>query len=294
MGDTLTTRQGTLRRAYLTHVDDAWSLAGVPQITDAALATLRRNPWLTSRRYWRAHVSHPWVEAPPPTTLRTGLVSYWGLNEAQASDTRLDSHGSNHLAPVSDPAPSLSPKLGARALLCTADPQYLRRTSPSGLQGGNRDFTLAGWVWLNGGAAGEQVIVGRWSFPADDRDYLLEWQDGTLAWIVRTADNSANVVASRAWDTRSTWTWLACWHDAGSDELGLQVNGEPPTTQAIVGGTRAAVSVAFDLGGNTAAAGLGWQGALDDWGFWARVLTSGERAQLYNGGAGLAYPFGEA
>jgi hypothetical protein len=58
-----------------------------------------------------------------------------------------------------------------------------------------------------------------------------------------------------------------------------------------VGGTHAATSCPFDLGANSAAGGLHWDGALDEWGFWARTLTSDERAALYNGGAGLAYPF---
>ncbi len=36
---------------------------------------------------------------------------------------------------------------------------------------------------------------------------------------------------------------------------------------------------------------LWWNGSIDEFGFWKRVLTSQERTDLYAAGAGLTYPF---
>jgi hypothetical protein len=41
------------------------------------------------------------------------------------------------------------------------------------------------------------------------------------------------------------------------------------------------------------AAGLSfWNGAIDELGYWSRALSSADVTQLYNGGAGISYPFG--
>jgi hypothetical protein len=46
-------------------------------------------------------------------------------------------------------------------------------------------------------------------------------------------------------------------------------------------------SQAFRIGANSASAYL--EGSIDEVGFWKRMLESGERAMLYNAGAGRPY-----
>jgi len=50
-------------------------------------------------------------------------------------------------------------------------------------------------------------------------------------------------------------------------------------------------STAFTVGGWSGNSTQQPAGVIDEMGFWLRALTSGEAAQLYNGGAGLTYPF---
>ena len=37
-----------------------------------------------------------------------------------------------------------------------------------------------------------------------------------------------------------------------------------------------------------------WDGLIDEVGFWKRILTAQEKTNLYNAGAGLAYPLIES
>jgi hypothetical protein len=90
-----------------------------------------------------------------------------------------------------------------------------------------------------------------------------------------------------------SWYFVAGWHDAANDELGLQVfdgSTNPVATMAHATGVHIA-NVPFEVGRFGTSNTYCWNGVIDEIGIWTRVLTPAERTQLWNSGAGLVYPF---
>jgi len=89
--------------------------------------------------------------------------------------------------------------------------------------------------------------------------------------------------------TLSTGTWYFYAVTWDGSHVIVYKNGavETNNTNAV---TMNADATVFSIGGtpvNTA----GINGTVDEIGFWSRALTSTEISRLYNGGAGLTYPF---
>jgi hypothetical protein len=86
-----------------------------------------------------------------------------------------------------------------------------------------------------------------------------------------------------------TWYNVIAWHDAVNNQLGISVNNVA-TTVAHSGGVRAG-NAEVRIGSGETGGNEEWDGLIDEVGVWKRVLTAAERTQLYNGGAGITYPF---
>ena len=85
----------------------------------------------------------------------------------------------------------------------------------------------------------------------------------------------------------NTWYYVVAWHDSVGNQVGISVNDSVPDTAAFTFGSFDDVGT-FAIGKESVNY---FGGTIDEVGFWKRTLTSGERTQLYNAGAGLAYPF---
>jgi Concanavalin A-like lectin/glucanases superfamily len=70
--------------------------------------------------------------------------------------------------------------------------------------------------------------------------------------------------------------------------LAFYVNGSAAGT-CTMSSDPAFTSITQYIGGDTG--GAAFYGCIDEVGYWNRVLTAAEIAQLYNGGIGLSYPF---
>lgn len=220
--------------------------------------------------------------------LHTSLISYWQLGEA--SGNRVDSvtASANDLAPTNTPG-NVTGKQGNAIQLVSASGQFLSITSNASLQTGDIDFTIACWVYMD--SSKDQAFMGKWKSGSDE--YLLSYRPGTGRFILfyssngtATASLSANTFGA---PSLSTWYFLVAWHDSVNDQVGISVNGTADTASYSSGLT--ALGEPFRIGrqGDTTA----WDvnGRVDEAGFWKRVLSSGERATLYNSGNGVTYPF---
>ena len=78
------------------------------------------------------------------------------------------------------------------------------------------------------------------------------------------------------------------WLDAGANTLNIQVNNGTidSAAQTITPGDGAAE---FEMGADRSINFM--NGRIDSCSIWKRVLTPAERTTLWNGGAGLDYPF---
>jgi hypothetical protein len=76
---------------------------------------------------------------------------------------------------------------------------------------------------------------------------------------------------------------------SGKRLLNIQVNNGPVDSLPYSSGVAISTSP-FAIGATGNAIDL-LDGAVDEVGFWKRVLTAQERTALYNSGLGLTYPF---
>lgn len=223
-----------------------------------------------------------------PSSLLTGLISYWKLEEA--SGTRVDSvvTSGNDLTD-NNTVTQASGKVGNAAQFTAANSESLSRASNALLQTGDIDFTLPAWVYLDAKAA-RRPILSKWD-TANNREYILQYDSTPDRFSVQVSSNgsatttlNANTLGS---PSTATWYFIVVWHDSANDTLNIQVNDGGIDSQAYASGVFAGTSD-FKV---ATGAGFFLGGRIDEVGFWKRTLTAAERATLYNSGAGRTYPF---
>lgn len=220
----------------------------------------------------------------------TGLESHWALDEA--SGNAIDSHGSNTLTAFNAPGSAIGKVGNCRTFNGTT--RYFNIASNASLSMGNEDFSFGGWVKLNA-KAGNQQVIGRWKSSTNQREWRIVYAaGGTDRFLFQISHNgtASTTVAATSAGSPSTgiWYWLYAFHDAVNDLVGISVNNATDTTAshttgAFSGGSPLTLAVesgaTFDF----------LNGDLDECFLFRRLLTSGERAAIYDGGSGRAYPF---
>lgn len=212
--------------------------------------------------------------------LLNGLVSYWSLNEA--SGTRLDRHGTNHLTD-NNTVGQAAGKVGQAAQFVAANSEYLSISDNASLRAGNTSFTIAAWVWADSYPNGSNTrIVAKNNGPTN-MCYDLSFGSFTISDASGT-----NAAVNNNWvQTAGIWRYIIAWRDRDAGSINSQINNGTVTTTntAVIPNT----SNATFMIGNTQVAGRYWDGRLDEVVFWRRVLTATERTWLYNSGNGRSY-----
>ena len=133
--------------------------------------------------------------------------------------------------------------------------------------------------------------------------YLFEYSDGSNTFNVRRrfwgsrylyaslSDGSGTLSVSSGGGSIGSWLHIIVTFNAG--ELSLYLNN------SLLGSDSGSVAGIPAMPSGVAYLGCGYNqeygwidGDIEQIPFWNRVLTSSERAELYNSGAGIAYPFG--
>ena len=216
------------------------------------------------------------------SALLNELVAHWRLDEA--SGVRVDAHGGNDLADVNTVGQAAG-KLGNAASFVAGNEESLSITDNAALSMGNIDFTIAGWVRFD--ALTGTGLVGKWA--TGSMEYLVYF-DGTNLRFHVSNNGTANVsVVNSASISANTWYFFVAWHDAAADAINISVDNNAAASAAHGTGVNNGDAALF-LGHNEE--GITYlSGRLDSVSIWKRVLTAAERAQLYNSGNGLDYPF---
>jgi hypothetical protein len=223
--------------------------------------------------------------------LTDNLISYWKMDES--SGNALDSHGSNDLTDNNTVTSAAGIISNARSF-ASASSEYFSRADNADLSTGDIDFTVQAWVYLADKSGSQYVGIGKWNSP--NLEYILIYDIASDRFLFVISDNGISGTASVVANTfgspsTATWYLVHCWHDAANNEIGIAVNAGTADTTSHSTGVRDG-SQAFEIGrNNDGGAGYYHNGRIDEVGFWKRVLSSSERAELYGGGAGLAYPF---
>jgi hypothetical protein len=225
--------------------------------------------------------------------LLTDIVAYWKQDEA--SGNALDSHASNDLTDVNGVVGGVTGKVATARDFESSSAQYFTIASNADLElGADTAFTWAGWVRIEQDFQSGTDILGKGGqIAAEDLAYSLRI-NGTFRFefVVGNGTTSASVADTSVFPTPvDTWFFIVAWHDPSVDKIFIQINDDATPDEAAWSGGTQSESGAFELGRSRGVFGSSWDGYLDEWGFWKRVLTSDERTTLYNSGNGTTYPF---
>lgn len=230
--------------------------------------------------------------------LLTNLISYWKLDEA--SGTRNDSHGTNHLTDNNTVTQAVG-KIGNCAQFTAANSEFLSIAD-------NASFDLSGAMsasfWVYRDTVGlDETYVGKWTY---DTDGEFVFQSGStdmnkmrifLATSAGDPGSGCNMEFASFATVASTWYHLAVVFDGSlsgnANRLKVYQNGSALTLSVVAGAVPATLrngTAPFHLGKFGGALTRYHNGRLDEVGLWSRALTSGEVAQLYNSGNGVTYP----
>lgn len=219
--------------------------------------------------------------------LTDDLVAYWTLDEA--SGTRADSHGSLDLAEVGSVGSTAGVLSSAATGFTGSD--YLSRSRAGFEVPAGGVLTVSVWVRqaMGVGGASQPIASLYHSYP------------GEIQWLLRGGLNFNQAVQLFVRAGGSDFTvsedvpdGVLCHVVAEVDDDGktitLWVNDGAAVTTSYSGTPEGLSTAEFRVGQD--GPGESYSGDIDELGVWTRALTSQERADLYNGGSGLAYPFG--
>lgn len=220
-----------------------------------------------------------------------GLTAYYKMEEA--TGIRNDSSGNGHgMNPINSPT-NTTGVLGNAVSLSVASTQYLNRPSHSDFNFGNTDFTILAWVNLASKTATAEHIFSK--YTGTQRAWMLYYNGSALdkfSFLVNATGAAADVARQASTfgsPSISTWYFVAGWHDSVNNTLNIQVNNGAVDSSAHATGSFGSSTADVAIGGTV---GNGtFNGSLDGVGAWNRLLTTAERTFLYNGGAGVEYPF---
>lgn len=224
--------------------------------------------------------------------LSDNLISYWPCDEA--SGNLLDAHGGNHLAETSGTVGATTGIVSGARDLVRADTEYFAIADNPALSTGDIDFTLQVWVRpttlvLVNGYPG---IVSKDAGGGSNREYGIYFDRDANRFRFYVSVSGATIVSVDANNLGApsalTWYLIHGWHDSINNQIGIAVNAGTPNTAShstgVFNGT-----AAFEVGRLIGTHYL--DGLVDEIALWKRVLTSGERTDLYNAGAGRNYAY---
>jgi hypothetical protein len=220
----------------------------------------------------------------------TSLISHWTLDEA--SGTRNDSHGANHLTD-NNTVTQAAGKIANAGQFTAANSESLSIVDNASLSTGDIDFMITAWVYFDSFGASGQGVVTKDGAGSGNREYGLIFNKSAnrLSFLISNDGSSVALVNDDVLGAPATATWyfMVGWHDSVANTINIQVNngtvgsaahttgGFDSTTQLRIGSLSSNINFV--------------DGRIDEVSFWKRILTAAELTTLYNSGAGRAYPW---
>lgn len=220
----------------------------------------------------------------PAFNWTTNLVAHWKLNEA--SGTRNDSHGTNHLTATNNPV-GVAGKIGDACQFVRASSQRLSVASNANLLTGDVNYFIAFWLRLNSVTNSPYPLT---KATGGSQEWCFVYDLGTGEIVLHLTPST--VQARAAMPNNNSWHLVMGWHDATNNLVGIQVDDGLPVTNAAAPGSatgNATNPVNFGILNSGATTTL-LNGAIDSVSFWkGRLLNGIERKQLWNNGNGRDY-----
>jgi len=233
------------------------------------------------------------IVSPLGSGIIDGIMAYYRLGEASDSERKDSSLNEFHLTDGTTVARNASGKIGGAADFIAANTEVLNRTSESGIQFGDIDYSGVVWfritdVTANRGLLGKsnstaaQREMALYFNTTSDRLALRHYTDAAGAnTLVQTAANSVLV---------NTWHMAKFRHDASADTIEIGIDDNDMVSGATGGGGNTGASDLF-LGAIYDESAVRYmQGMIDEVLITKDFLTNTEFDFLYHSGQARSYP----
>jgi hypothetical protein len=235
-------------------------------------------------------------------SLTTELVAYWPLGEATGN--RNTSVGARNLSSTASVGYGEG-TIGAASKFIATSSQYLSHVDHADLDLASSSaasaWSICAWAYCDSFLNLMQVIAK--SDPAGGGGMLIEYgiHIDVFGNVTAEADYGSDK-RTATWNggvSENEWFFVAAVLNTTGDDSGLTMYGAKATDPELSKNTTKYIPGAVDsnIGQFFIGCKNGNQyfmdGRIDEVGLWKRALTDDELAQLFNGGAGLTYPFGK-
>jgi len=228
--------------------------------------------------------------------LTTNLAAYWSFD----SSLTADSVGSNTLTNNNTVGTGAGFLGAGSADFGTANTnKSLTRSDACGVTG--TDLSISLWVKMRTEiGSGTQVFMAHGQNANNAISLRYDYNGGTRQlYSTNFSTGNAFYETARSNQTLGTSNWqhIAVTKTTGASGMIMYFNGSQIGTgngaTGISGGLRSTTNIGVydDFGAGSPTYSSYISAYIDEVGLWSRVLTPTEITQLYNGGAGLAYPF---
>jgi len=221
-----------------------------------------------------------------PSSLLTDIGAYWMLDEG--SGTLIDStlNTDNDFVTINSTPVYAQPGKRGDCIEFDSSVDYIKTGPSHACAGGDRDFTIAGWIRPNTVTDGfEGYFDCGTGQNASQQDWLITSSTTEIRFYVPSGSTwyYAAIAAALAVDT---WIFVMCHFEAATNTMSIEVNNDG-VVDTTVGGTASAKGGAVYCGYyyNYATGG----GRFNMWGFWPRALTRDENDELWNNSLGRTY-----
>lgn len=218
--------------------------------------------------------------------LSDSLIAYFSLEET-GSNTRVDATGRGNDLSSMTGSPSSGTGIINTALSLNGS-SAISRADTADLSVGTRDFEVC--FWMNPSSlSGTRRQISK-DNTSTSREYVIRTNGTKVESFAWSGGTLSSVIQNTTTLSTSTWYFINWYFTSATKKMALRVNdaNEISTTLSTtaIDDLAAALYVGASNGSGEFANGM-----IDELGFWARNLTSAERTDLYNSGAGRDYTY---
>ena len=220
-------------------------------------------------------------------TLADGLVAYWPMDES--SGIRSDVRGASDFSESGGTIASQTGTQGNAADFTASNGKTLVTPDSASISSGDIDFTIAFWVYFDTlNLSTDKWILNKNTDGAGVNEYHVLYDTGVNKFRFLAYGAGSNVADVWGGPSASAgqWYFVTAYHDAANNKAGISVNNSAPVETSTTGAP-SDTGASLRIGGR-ATSGF-FDGRVDEVGIWKRILTSQERSDLYNAGAGNTY-----
>lgn len=221
------------------------------------------------------------------------IQAYFKFNES--SGNAADSTANANTLTNNATATFTAGKLNNALTLASASSQFMSRTSAScvGIDFNATDFSINCWVnFTTLPSSSVMNICGKFESTNRQYEFALYSPSAGVYHLIATIGLGADTADQQdvVW-TPSTGTWyMVTFRYTNATTKGdFSVNGSAQGAQVTFANALASDVSDFRVGKEFT--GNFMNGQIDELGLWNRRITDAEITSLYNGGAGLSYPF---